>query len=191
MKDVAQGFVEVSSYVASIEAADAMAKAADVVVRRVHKVDGPILCIVCEGDVAACKAAVDAASSLCSAKGTLLAANVIPRPEGGGQLLYDCLDGIEAKKAAKKKARLAARKAACAPTPGKAASAAPAPAKTAAAGKSAKNSRKAAPKNARPRNVKVVHEIAHKAGKGEARETECTDGPCCLLAEKPKNKPGN
>lgn len=109
MKEPAQGFVEVSSYVAAIEAADAMAKAADVSIRRVHKVDGPIVCIVCEGDVAACKAAVDAAASLCSAAGTLLAVNVIPRPEGGGQRLYDCLDNINAKKAARKKARLEAR----------------------------------------------------------------------------------
>ncbi len=106
---LAQGFVEVSSYVAAIEAADAMAKGADVVVKRVHKVDGPIVTIICEGDVAACKAAVDVACALCSAKGTLLAHSVIPRPEGGGQLLYTYLDKINAKKAAKKAAKEAAR----------------------------------------------------------------------------------
>ena len=105
MQELAQGFVEVSSYVAAVEAADAMAKGADVVVKRVHKVDGPILTIICEGDVAACKAAVDVACALCLAKGTLLGSNVIARPEGGGQRLYDCLDNINAKKAAKKTAR--------------------------------------------------------------------------------------
>ncbi len=106
---LAQGFVEVSSYVAAIEAADAMAKGADVVIKRVHKVDGPIVTIICEGDVAACKSAVDVACALCSAKGTLLAHSVIARPEGGGQLLYSCLDNINAKKAAKKAAKAAAR----------------------------------------------------------------------------------
>ncbi len=106
---LAQGFVEVSSYVAAIEAADAMAKGADVAIKRIHKLDGPIVTIICEGDVAACKAAVDVACALCSAKGTLLAHNVIPRPEGGGQFLYTCLDNILAKKAAKKAAKAEAR----------------------------------------------------------------------------------
>lgn len=111
MNELAQGFVEVSSYVAAVEAADAMSKGADVTVKRVHKVDGPILTIICEGDVAACKAAVDAASALCAAKGFLLGANVIPRPEDGRRL-YECLDEINAKKAAKKAARQSARSAA-------------------------------------------------------------------------------
>lgn len=115
MNELAQGFVEVSSYVAAVEAADAMSKGADVTVTRVHKVDGPILTIICEGDVAACKAAVDAASALCAAKGALLGANVIPRPEDGRRL-YECLDEINAKKAAKKAARLAARSACRAPS---------------------------------------------------------------------------
>lgn len=163
MKDVAQGFVEVSSYVASIEAADAMAKAADVVIRRVHKVDGPILCIVCEGDVAACKAAVDAAIALCSARGTLLAANVIPRPEGGRQLLYDCLDGIEAKKAAKKKAKLAARQ-------------------------SATNGR-TAPKTAQADSVKRASGATPDAA-SDIVSDECENGPCCLLDKKPAKKQG-
>ncbi len=108
MSSLAQGFVEVSSYVAAIEAADAMAKGADVTIKRVHKVDGPIVTIICEGDVAACKAAVDVACSLCAAKGTLLAHSVIPRPENGDKL-YACLDNINAKKAAKKAAKAAAR----------------------------------------------------------------------------------
>ncbi len=109
MSSLAQGFVEVSSYVAAIEAADAMAKGADVTIKRVHKVDGPIVTIICEGDVAACKAAVDVACSLCAAKGTLLAHSIIPRPEGDGQALYTYLDNINAKKAAKKAAKAAAR----------------------------------------------------------------------------------
>ncbi len=128
---LAQGFVEVSSYVAAIEAADAMAKGADVTIKRVHKVDGPIVTVICEGDVAACKAAVDVACSICQPKGTLLAHSIIPRPEGGGQLLYDCLDNINAKKAAKKAAKNAARDARMRAVRGNKASAQGAPAQPA------------------------------------------------------------
>ncbi len=118
MSDKAQGFVEVSSYVASIEVADAMAKGADVEIKCVHKVDGPIVAVICEGDVAACKAAVDVACAVAQARGTLLSHNVIARPEGTD--LYGLLGAIVAKKAAKKAAKAAARA-------GKPAAAKPAP----------------------------------------------------------------
>ncbi len=123
MSNEAQGYVEVNSYVAAIEVADAMAKGADVVIKRVHKVDGPIVTVICEGDVAACKAAVDVACSIAQAKGTLLANSVIARPENGNRL-YECLDGINAKKAAKKAAKAAARAARMGKAPAKAAPAA-------------------------------------------------------------------
>ncbi len=112
MSHNAQGFVEVASYVAAIETADAMAKGADVVIKCVHKVDGPIVAIICEGDVAACKAAVDVGCAVASAKGMLLAHNVIARPDGDGQDLFKHLAAINAKKAAKKAAKAAARAAA-------------------------------------------------------------------------------
>ena len=105
MKDPALGFVEVSSYVAAIEAADAMAKAADVQVKCVHKVDGPIVCVICEGDVAACQAAVNAGAERCSALGALRCTNVIPRPQDGSGQLYEHMRQINLKKAARKKAR--------------------------------------------------------------------------------------
>lgn len=108
MNNLAQGFIEVTGYVAAIEAADCMAKAAEVRVTRAHKVDGPRVCVICEGDVAACQAAVEAAVSYCSPKGTVIASNIIPSPAGGGEELYHHLDVINAAKAAKKKARLAA-----------------------------------------------------------------------------------
>ena len=104
MSILAQGFIEVTGFVAAIEAADAMAKAADVTVRRVHKVDGPCVCVICEGDVAACQAAVDAAVNICSAKGTVLIKNIIPHPAEGEEL-HKCLDAINAVKAAKKLAK--------------------------------------------------------------------------------------
>lgn len=107
MEKQAQGFVEAAGYVAAIEVADAMAKAADVVIIMAHKVDGPRVCVICEGDVAACQAAVSAGSSLCESKGMLLGANVIARPEQGSTQLYTLLNEMKARKAAKKAERQA------------------------------------------------------------------------------------
>ena len=108
MSHLAQGFIEVTGYVAAIEAADTMAKAAEVVVKRAHKVDGPRVCVICEGDVAACQAAVNAALGVCLPKGTVISSNVIPNPAGGPEELHKHLDVINAAKAAKKQARLKA-----------------------------------------------------------------------------------
>jgi len=105
---LAQGFIEVTGYVAAIEAADTMAKAADVVVKRAHKVDGPRVCVICEGDVAACQAAVNAAVGVCGPQGMVISSNVIPSPAGGSEELYRHLDTINEAKAAKKRARVQA-----------------------------------------------------------------------------------
>lgn len=108
MNYLAQGFIEVTGYVAAIEAADTMAKAAEVRVAQVHKVDGPRVCVICEGDVAACQAAVDAAVSVCAPKGTVISNNIIPSPAGGNDELYHHLNAINEAKAAKKKAKMEA-----------------------------------------------------------------------------------
>ncbi len=117
MEQNAQGFIEATGYVAAIEVADAMAKAAEVVIVMAHKVDGPRVCVICEGDVAACKAAVSAGEELCKSKGTLIAANVIPRPEQGADELYRLLDAMKARKAAKKAERDARRAGKAVPAP--------------------------------------------------------------------------
>ena len=109
MEQKAQGFVEVRSYVAAVEAADAMAKAAEVAIVMAHKVDGPDVCVICEGDVAACKAAVDAGETVSRAAGMLLTSNIIPRPDQGAGQLYKLMDEMRARKAAKKAERLARR----------------------------------------------------------------------------------
>lgn len=111
MEQKAQGFVEVTSYVAAIETADAMAKAAEVVIAMVHKVDGPDVCVICEGDVAACKAAVSAGEAVSLARGTLITTNTIPRPELGAKQLYRLVGEMAQRKAAKKAERLARREA--------------------------------------------------------------------------------
>ena len=108
MSNLAQGFIEVTGYVHAVQAADTMAKTADVAVARVHKVDGPRVCVICEGDVAACKAAVDAAVSACGPDG-VITSNIIPHPAGGTEELHGFLEGINLAKVARKQARLKLR----------------------------------------------------------------------------------
>lgn len=111
MDQKAQGFVEVRSYVAAIETADAMAKAAEVVIVLAHKVDGPDVCVICEGDVAACKAAVSAGEAVAQSINMFMTSNIIPRPDQGAGQLYEMMGEMVARKAAKKAERIARREA--------------------------------------------------------------------------------
>ncbi|MDJ0780859.1 MAG: BMC domain-containing protein [Desulfosarcinaceae bacterium] len=79
----ALGFVEAYGMVAAIEAADAMVKAARVKVKTVLNADVGMLSVICEGDLAACKAAVDAGKAAADAVGKCLSTNLIPRPGSG------------------------------------------------------------------------------------------------------------
>lgn len=112
MNDESLGFVETAGLVMAIQAADAMAKAAEVTILCYHKVDGQNICVVCQGDVASCQAAVDAGSAVAAAEGRLLARNIIPRPADGDMSVKALLAEINAKKAGRKAAKLARRKAA-------------------------------------------------------------------------------
>ena len=78
----ALGFVETFGLIAAIEVADVMAKAARVRIRSVCNADAGILTVICEGDVAACKAAVEAATAAAKRLNAFLTGNVIPRPYG-------------------------------------------------------------------------------------------------------------
>jgi len=57
----ALGMIETKSFAASVEAADAMVKAAKVELVTYEKTGGGYVTVVCRGDVAACKAATEAA----------------------------------------------------------------------------------------------------------------------------------
>ena len=76
----ALGFVETFGLTAAIEAADAMGKAARVRVKTVCNADAGILSVICEGDLAACRAAVDAGKAAVERMGSLLTSNLIARP---------------------------------------------------------------------------------------------------------------
>ena len=109
MDQRAQGFVETAGLVIAIQVADVMAKAAEVKVVMAHKVDGLRVCVICEGDVAACKASVSAGAELAKSLDGLLGSNVIPRPADGAESLQQHMDGIKQRKAARKAAKEARR----------------------------------------------------------------------------------
>ena len=78
----ALGMIETKGLVGSIEAADAMVKAANVhLIGKVH-VGGGLVTVMVRGDVGAVKAAVDAGAAAASRVGELISTHVIPRPHG-------------------------------------------------------------------------------------------------------------
>lgn len=81
MNSKALGMVETRGLVAAIEAADAMVKAADVHLLRYTRVQGGLIMVEVEGEVAAVKAAVDAGAAAAARVGELISIHVIPRPD--------------------------------------------------------------------------------------------------------------
>jgi ethanolamine utilization protein EutM len=79
----ALGMVEVRGFVAAVEAADAMVKAAAVELIGVQRVDPAMCTVVVRGDVGAVRAACDAGAERAARVGELLSAHVIARPTSG------------------------------------------------------------------------------------------------------------
>ncbi|MGX7196564.1 BMC domain-containing protein [Enterococcus olivae] len=80
MGQEALGMVETRGLIASIEAADAMVKAANVKLVKSEKIGSGLVTMLVRGDVGAVKAAVDAGTSAAQAVGEVVATHVIPRP---------------------------------------------------------------------------------------------------------------
>lgn len=76
----ALGMVETRGLVASIEAADAMVKAANVQLVGKEQVGGGLVTVMVRGDVGAVKAATDAGAAAAEKVGELVSVHVIPRP---------------------------------------------------------------------------------------------------------------
>jgi ethanolamine utilization protein EutM len=85
----ALGLVETRGLAAGTEAADAMVKAANVMLLKRQQVGGGIITILVRGDVGSVQAAVDAGAAAASAVGQVLAAEVIPRPAGEVEGILD------------------------------------------------------------------------------------------------------
>jgi len=77
------GFIETKGFVGSIEAADAMSKAANVELVGHVEIGGGYVTVIIRGDVGAVKSAVDAGAEAAQKVGELLSAHVIPRPSEG------------------------------------------------------------------------------------------------------------
>lgn len=80
MAQEALGMVETRGLVAAIEAADAMLKAANVVLVGTEKIGSGLVSVMVRGDVGAVKAAVESGASSAQRLGELVATHVIPRP---------------------------------------------------------------------------------------------------------------
>jgi len=80
MKSVALGMVETKGLVGSIEAGDAMVKAAMVDLFGKERATGGLVTMFVVGEVGAVKAATDAGAAAARRVGELVSVHVIPRP---------------------------------------------------------------------------------------------------------------
>ena len=76
----ALGMVETKGLTGAIEAADAMVKAANVVLEGKEYIGAGFVTVTCRGDVGAVKAATDAGAAAARRVGELVSVHVIPRP---------------------------------------------------------------------------------------------------------------
>jgi microcompartment protein CcmL/EutN len=76
----ALGMIETRGLVSLIEAADAMVKAANVLIVAWDKVDAGLVTVLVRGDVGSVKAATDAGAAAARRVGELVSVHVIPRP---------------------------------------------------------------------------------------------------------------
>ena len=87
----ALGMVETRGLVAAIEAADAMVKAANVVLIGSEKIGSGLVSVMVRGDVGAVKAAVEAGTAAATALGEVIATHVIPRPHADVEKLLPAI----------------------------------------------------------------------------------------------------
>lgn len=88
----ALGMIETKGLVGSIEAADAMVKAANVKLIGKTHVGGGLVTVMVRGDVGAVKAATDAGAAAASRVGELVSVHVIPRPHNEVEMILPSLE---------------------------------------------------------------------------------------------------
>ncbi len=84
---IALGMVETKGLVGAIEAADAMVKAANVVLLGSEYIGGGYVTVMVRGDVGAVKAATDAGAAAAKRVGELVSVHVIPRPHAEVEMI--------------------------------------------------------------------------------------------------------
>jgi len=91
----ALGMIETKGLIGSIEAADAMVKAANVkLIGKVH-VGGGLVTVMVRGDVGAVKSATDAGAAAASRVGELISVHVIPRPHDDVEFILPTLENCD------------------------------------------------------------------------------------------------
>ena len=80
MAKYALGLIETKGLVGAIEAADAMVKAANVVLVGTEYIGAGFVTVLIRGDVGAVKASTDAGAAAARRVGELVSVHVIPRP---------------------------------------------------------------------------------------------------------------
>ena len=80
MSQEALGMVETKGLIGAIEAADAMVKAANVILVGKEYIGAGYVTVMVRGDVGAVKAATDAGAAAARRVGELVSVHVIPRP---------------------------------------------------------------------------------------------------------------
>jgi ethanolamine utilization protein EutM len=95
----ALGMIETKGFVGSVEASDAMVKAANVSLIRTIQIGGGMITVLVRGDVGSVKAAVEAGSKAAGKVGELISSHIIPRPHD--DLLKIFIEGTAPAKAAK------------------------------------------------------------------------------------------
>lgn len=89
----ALGMIETRGLVASIEAADAMVKAASVTIVCQHKAGGGLVATLVRGEVGAVKAATDAGATAANKVGEVVSVHVIARPHDELEAIIEGLGG--------------------------------------------------------------------------------------------------
>jgi ethanolamine utilization protein EutM len=74
------GMIETKGYTGSVEASDAMVKAANVTLVKTIPIGGGLITVLAKGDVGSIKAAVDAGSKAAAKVGELVSSHIIARP---------------------------------------------------------------------------------------------------------------
>jgi ethanolamine utilization protein EutM len=100
----ALGMIETRGFTAVVEAADAMVKAARVDLVGYEKIGGGYVTAIVRGDVAACRAAVEAGSRAAERVGEVVSTHVIPRPHASVDEALPLGRGTSASSGAERKA---------------------------------------------------------------------------------------
>lgn len=74
------GFIEVTGYIPSVAAADAMVKAADIELAGIEIIGGAMVTVAIKGEIGAVRTAVDAGVDAAKKVGNLHCSHVIARP---------------------------------------------------------------------------------------------------------------